>query len=154
MPIIALGLRLKALMNRSFHLLDREAYRERPLSPVILINTLPVLLWREIISDGGIKVFYTVNIAEAGCCAGDGPFVFFNRCQIFSHSAGDIFPDRNLFNRPVLIDSGIFFKYLSVHLARALQPFTNAVVDRPMPAADKIAMKPSASSDLVKCFQP
>ena len=51
MPIITLGFRLKALMNRFFHLLEREAYRERPLPPVVLINTLPVLLWWEISSD-------------------------------------------------------------------------------------------------------
>jgi hypothetical protein len=35
---------LKALMNLDFHLLDMEAYRVRPLSPVILIKALPVRL--------------------------------------------------------------------------------------------------------------
>ena len=57
MPMIALGLRLKALMNRSFHLLEREAYRVRPFSPVVLMNTLPVRLWREIISDAVSRCF-------------------------------------------------------------------------------------------------
>ncbi len=99
-------------------------------------------------------MFYTVDIAETGCCAWDGPFVFFSRCQIFSHSAGETFPVRNFFNRPVLIVSGTFFRYLIVHLARALLPLINAVVERPMPAADKIATMPSASSALVKRFQP
>ena len=103
---------------------------------------------------GSIKVFYAVYIAEAGSGAGNGPFVFFSRRQIFSHSTGDIFPDKNFFNRPVLMDSGTFFKYLTVHLARALHPFTNAVVDRPMPAADNIATMASKSSALVKCLQP
>ena len=50
MPIIALGFRLKASMNLFFHFLGMEAYSVSPLSPVILINTLPVRLWREIIA--------------------------------------------------------------------------------------------------------
>ena len=57
MPIIALGLRLKASMNRSFHLLDMEEYRVSPLSPVILINALPVRLWREINSEAVSRCF-------------------------------------------------------------------------------------------------
>ncbi len=57
MPIIALGFRLKALINLDFHLLDMEAYKERPLSPVILIKALPVLLWREINSDAVSRCF-------------------------------------------------------------------------------------------------
>ena len=57
MPKIILGLRLKALMNLSFHLLDMEAYKARPLSPVILINTLPVRLWRVISSDAVSRCF-------------------------------------------------------------------------------------------------
>ena len=99
-------------------------------------------------------MFYTVNIAETGCCAGNGPFVFFSRCQIFLHSADEIFPDRNFFNRPVLIDSGTFFRYLIVFLAMALLPLTNAVVESPMPAADNMATMLSASSVRVKRFQP
>lgn len=50
MPMIALGFRLKASMNRSFHLRGRDEYRERPLSPVRLMKTLPMRLLREIIS--------------------------------------------------------------------------------------------------------
>jgi hypothetical protein len=57
MPMIALGFRLKALMNLDFHLLDMEAYRVRPLSPVILMKTLPVLLWRVIISEAVSRCF-------------------------------------------------------------------------------------------------
>ena len=95
-----------------------------------------------------------MNIAETGGCAGDGPFVFFSRCQIFSHSAGEIFPDRNFFNRPVLMVAGTFFKYLSVFLARAFEPLMNAVVDSPMPEVDNIATMPSKSSALVNFFQP
>ncbi len=57
MPIIAFGFRLKALMKRSFHLLGRVEYRERPLSPVILMNALPVRLWREINSDAVSRFF-------------------------------------------------------------------------------------------------
>jgi len=56
-PMIVLGFRLKALMNRSFHLLDMEAYRERPLSPVILIKALPVLLWWEI-NSVAVSIFF------------------------------------------------------------------------------------------------
>jgi len=102
----------------------------------------------------GIKIFYAVDIAEAGCCPGDAKLVFFSRCQIFSHSLGETFPDRNLFNRPVLIDSGTFFKYLSVFLARAFEPLMNAVVDSPMPDNDNSRIHPSASSALVNFFQP
>jgi len=57
MPIIALGFCLKASMNRTFHLLDMEAYRERPFSPVILIKALPVLLWRVINSEAVSRCF-------------------------------------------------------------------------------------------------
>ena len=57
MPMIALGLRLKASMNRSFHLRGMEEYRERPLSPVILMNALPVLLLRETNSEAVSRCF-------------------------------------------------------------------------------------------------
>ena len=57
MPKIILGLRLKALMNLSFHLLDMEAYSVSPFSPVRLINTLPVRLWRVIKSEAVSRCF-------------------------------------------------------------------------------------------------
>ncbi len=98
-------------------------------------------------------MLFIVDITEERRSTRNGT-VFFDRLQIFSHSAGDTLPDRNFFNSPVLIDSGTFFKYLSVFLARALLPLINPVVDRPMPAADNKATMPSTSSDLVNFFQP
>ena len=45
MPINARGFRLKAATNFCPNFLGMDAYSERPVSPVRLMNTLPVLLW-------------------------------------------------------------------------------------------------------------
>jgi hypothetical protein len=48
MPINARGFFLNAPMNLRLNFLGTDAYSESPVSPVRLINTLPVCLWREI----------------------------------------------------------------------------------------------------------
>jgi hypothetical protein len=48
MPINARGFFLNAPMNLCLNFLGTEEYSESPTSPVRLINTLPVCLWRKI----------------------------------------------------------------------------------------------------------
>lgn len=96
---------------------------------------------------------YVVNIGQTRNSAGYGPVVFFNSAQIFLQFSGETFPDRNFFSKPLLKEAGTFFKYLSVFLARALVPFRKGVLERPIPAADRIKMNLSKSSLLVMYFQ-
>jgi hypothetical protein len=98
-------------------------------------------------------MFNVMNITQAGYGAGNGPVVFFNNAQILLQFADDSFPERNFLSNPLLIETGTFFRYLRVFLASAFVPFRNGVLERPMPAADKIVTNPSKSWPPVKYSQ-
>ncbi len=93
------------------------------------------------------------NIAEAGYGSRQGPLVFLNSCHIFLQFSAESFPERNVLSNPLFIVAGTFFKYLIVFLAKALVPLRNVVLERPIPAPDKIVIIPSKSFAPVKYFQ-